>query len=295
MNGTPAASEDLQAFVATATDGSLTGAAAALGLPKSTISRRLARLEAHLNVRLFVRHRQRLRLSDDGAALLSEARAMLDGLVDLGARLRGRSAEPRGRLRVSVPRDLAAFPDVWLDFAQEHPQVALEIELTNRYVDVVREGFDVALRGGRGDDETLTARRVGGYALVAVATPAYLAEHGTLDGPADLRRHSCILLSPLRKRAGHPDRPEPPHRHLIYNDPEFARRAALRGLGVAILAPHLVAEDRAAGRLVSALAAYDPLRVPLYAVYPDRAYLRGAVTRFLAFVATRFDEQRGED
>lgn len=293
MNGTAPSTEDLDVFVTIADLGTLTGASKALGLPKSTLSRRLSRLEAQLRVRLFTRNRQRLRLTESGTALLGQAREALAALRALVDAATAAHEVPDGRLRVSVPQDLIGFGDVWLDFIERFPRVALELEPTNRYVDVVGEGFDLALRAGKGEDETLVARRVGAYHLVAVASPSYVAAHGALREPADLRRHSCVLLSPMRRRPGHPDRPELPHRHIICKDIHFAMNASLRGCGVAVLPQGMARPAIEEGRLVAVLEAYNPLVVPLFAVYPERAHLRASVAAFIDVVAGHFGGSMG--
>ncbi len=287
-SGTVPLTEDLVTFVTIADRGGLNAAARVLELPKSTLSRRIARLEETVGVVLFLRNRQKLHLTDVGRALLGQAKVALGELQALADAASLAHAAPRGRLRVSLPRDLASYRDVWLDFIERYPEVALEVEFSNRYADLVREGFDVALRGGRGDDHSLVARRVGAYHLLAVAAPGYAQRWGTLSDPAELRAHSCILLSSLRARPGHPDRPDRPHRHVIFDDAALALGAARRGMGIAILPPHMVIEDVRAGRLVKMISTYDPLQVPLFAVVPARPYVRGAVKAFIEFVEERF-------
>lgn len=284
MSTSPPATEDLETFLAIAQLGTLTGAADHLRLPKSTISRRLARLEHTLQARLFVRNRQRLTLSEAGTALLGPARASLDALRELVDAASLRQQAPSGRLRVSIPQDLISQHTLWLSFAQRYPDVALALEPTNRYVDPVSERYDLALRAGRGPDDTLVAQHIGHYALIAVASPDYVARWGKLEAASDLRRHSCILLHALAHRPGHPDHPEPPHRHIICPDERLALSAALHGLGVAILREDAVADAVAAGALLPVLDAYNPLRIPLFAVYPERAYLRPAVVAFIEHV-----------
>jgi DNA-binding transcriptional LysR family regulator len=193
---------------------------------------------------------------------------------------------------VSVPQDLIGFSDVWLDFVQRHPEVALEMEPTNRYVDVVGEGFDVALRAGTGQDDTLIARRVGDYHLVAVASPSYVETYGRLRDPAELRLRSCVLLAPLRKRPGFPERPPLPLRHVVCGDVQFALSACLAGIGVAVLPEAKVQADVRAGRLIPVLETYNPLTVPLYAVFPERAHQRTAVAAFVDVVTRHFKPRR---
>jgi DNA-binding transcriptional LysR family regulator len=285
MHGAIPSSEDLETFLAIADAGSLTAAARAMGQPKSTLSRRLARLEELLGVRLLLRNRHRLELSETGVALLEPARQALTLLREFANAADQSRAVPEGRLRVSIPMDLLGQRDLWLGFAERFPNVALELEPSNRYVDLVAERFDLALRGGRGPDESLVARPVGSYRLVAVASPEYVARFGALDEPAALRRHSCILFRAMGHRPEHPNRPDLPHRHIICPDEGFALEGARRGLGVAILRAEVVQPDVDAGALVSVLDAYNPLVVPLYAVYPERSYLRAAVTALIDYVS----------
>ena len=285
MHGAIPSSEDLETFLAIADAGSLTAAARAMGQPKSTLSRRLARLEELLGVHLLLRNRHRLELSETGVALLEPARQALTLLREFANAADQSRAVPEGRLRVSIPMDLLGQRELWLGFAERFPNVALELEPSNRYVDVVAERFDLALRGGRGPDESLVARPVGSYRLVAVASPEYVARFGALDEPAALRRHSCILFRAMGHRPGHPVRPDLPHRHIICPDEGFALEGARRGLGVAILRAEVVQPDVDAGALGSVLDAYNPLVVPLYAVYPERSYLRAAVTALIDYVS----------
>ena len=285
MHGAIPSSEDLETFLAIAKAGSLTAAARAMGQPKSTLSRRLARLEELLGVRLLLRNRHRLELSETGVALLEPARQALTLLREFANAADQSRAVPEGRLRVSIPMDLLGQRDLWLGFAERFPNVALELEPTNRYVDLVAERFDLALRGGRGPDESLVARPVGSYRLVAVASPKYVARFGALEEPAALRRHSCILFKAMGHRPGHPDRPDLPHRHIICPDELTALDGARRGLGVAILRSEVVQPDVDSGALIPVLKAYNPLVVPLYAVYPERSHLRAAVTAFVDYVS----------
>lgn len=277
MNGTRPRTEDLETFLAVVDEGGIGAAARALSLPKSTISRRLERLESELGVRLLARSNRAVRPTDEGARVVERVREALGDLDALSADARGSRETPRGRLRISAPADLAADDEVWLSFMEEHPEVELQLTLTNRYVDVVREGFDLAVRGGRGEDEALITRRLGHYRLRAVASPQWLADNSRLTTPSDLRHHSCVLLRPFT----HGERAPAGERHLIVNQLHLAHKASLRGLGIAILPSSLVDDDLAEGRLCTVLDAYDPLEVPLYAAYPDRRFLPAAMVALL--------------
>jgi DNA-binding transcriptional LysR family regulator len=276
--------EDLEALVAVVDGAGLGGAARALGVPKTTVSRRVQRLEAALGVQLLARGRQAVRLTDAGHEVVERARASLaalDALADAAAR---RQAQPQGRLRLSAPADLAAQEDVWVGFLARFPEVELQIEFTNRYVDVVREGYDLAVRGGRGDDEALMTRRLGSYALRAVASPGWAAANPPLAAPAELRQRSCVLLRPF---SGDPS-PPPGGRHLVFNQLALVLRAAAEGHGVAILPAPLVQAELDAGRLVTVLAAYDPLVVPVYAAFAGKRHLSAAAEALMAHLQAAF-------
>lgn len=276
--------EDLEALVAVVDGAGLAGAARALGVPKSTVSRRVQRLEAGLGVQLLARGRQAVRLTDAGLEVVDRARAALAELDALAAAAAGREARPQGRLRLSAPADLAAHAEVWVGFLARFPEVELHVEFTNRYVDVVREGFDLAVRGGRGDDEALMTRRLGAYALRAVASPSWAAANPPLRAPAELRERSCVLLRPF---SGDPP-PPPGGRHLIFNQLALVLRAAVEGHGVAILPAPLVQPAIEAGQLLPVLSAYDPLVVPLYAAFAGKRRRSAAAEALMAHLQAAF-------
>lgn len=279
--------KDLEVFRAVFTEGGVNAAARALRLPRSTVSRRLSALESLLRVRLFTRHGQSLTLTEDGARLAERTKDVLSGLADLCADARGADDVPSGRLRLSAPADLSGAHHLWLRLFKAFPQITFELEFTNRYVDVVREGFDVALRGGRGTDDHLVVRKLGDYQLWAVASPAYVKRYGRVTSPVELRKHTLLLLSPL---AAKPDAPTPvlPHRHLVLGDPQVARQAALAGLGVAILSKELVMKDLSRRALVPVVDAYAPLRVPLFAAFPTRRLMPAALRLVLDHLEVAF-------
>jgi DNA-binding transcriptional LysR family regulator len=289
MDGTPLQDlpiEDLRVFVVAVEEGSLNAAARKLGVPKSTVSRRLARLEERLGTALLHRSARGLAQTDAGRVVFEPARNILDELAALAELARAGMAEPRGRLHVSAPHDLAGMP-LWMDFCARHRAVELHVEFSNRYVDVVAEGFDVALRGGRGDDETLIVRRLGSYELRACATPAWAAQHGPFTAETALRELDCVLLAPFRQRPA-ARRRRAANRHIVGNDLATVVDGVLRGLGVAFLPAHASAKHLRSGRLVSVHPAYDPLAVPLYAAYPNRRYMPAALTAFLQLAGERF-------
>ena len=284
--------EQLKTFVAVGEEGSIGRAAQRLDVPKSTVSRRIAKLEEVLQTRLLQRDAGPLRVTDAGRRLMEPAAGLLEEAKELAAGFRALQDQPQGRLRVSAPMDLSGERAAWVQFAVEHPGVSLELEFTNRYVDVVAEGFDIALRGGRGDDERLTSQPIGAYNLWGVASPDYVKKKGRPGTRSALAEHDCLLLQPVRAHAllqRDFRKAFERARQFVANDLDTVLMAARRGLGVAFLPDCVCREDLASGRLVPVLDEYAPFPVKLYAVYPDRQYLPAVVRAFLDFVSAQLD------
>lgn len=274
---------DLLVFLSAIDAGSLTGAADRLGLPKSTVSRRLARLEQALGARLFERARGGMRLTDHGRLVVDPARAALADLEAVLTAVAGTRTEPRGPLRVSMSTDLAGLRALWVDFCVRYPEVELDVGFTNEYVDLAAERRHLALRGGLGEDQALVARRLGTYVLHAVAAPDYLARRGRPRSRSDLPSHDRVLLKPERVRSG--SLPQTPRgRRLVLDDLTAAHAACVAGLGIAYLPAYACREDVAAGRLEVLADETARIEVPVYAVYPDRNYLPASHTAFMDHV-----------
>ena len=278
--------EDLRAFIATLEAGSLTGAAERLSVPKSTVSRRLARLEESLDARLFDRTKGGLRLTDLGRIVVEPARNALAEVRFITDALAGARSAPAGRLRVAASADLAAYDRLWVDFAAEHPQVELETLFTHRSVDVAGEGFHLALRAG--PDRSLVAQQIGGYGLRAVASQAYVAERGRPSRDADLPNHDLVLMKPGASFEPNSRVGRTAGRRLVLDDLAAVLCAARRGLGIAFLPAYLCDPFIEAGDLAVMLDRYDPLWVPVFAVYPDRPSLPSAQRAFVAFARNVF-------
>ncbi|MEZ4294588.1 MAG: LysR family transcriptional regulator [Polyangiaceae bacterium] len=279
--------DDIAVFVKVIEEGSVSAAARRLGLPKSTVSRRLTQLEEVLGAQLVRRSGRGLSLTDVGRSFSDAATGLLADMEELVELAGGHAAAPRGRLRVSAPADLAALSEAWIGFAERYPEVELELSFSNRYVDVVSEGFDLALRGGRGEDQSLVARSLGTYSLRAVASPEHVARAGKPSGPAEIKKHDCVLLHPFRQRTGTLPRGRSAGRgrHTVVSDLSAALLGAIRGLGIAILPAYVCDGAIAEGKLVPVLDEWNPLRVPIYAVYPERRFLSAAARVFLDHVS----------
>jgi DNA-binding transcriptional LysR family regulator len=245
-------------FASVVRAGSFTRAAAQLGQPKSAVSRKVARLERSLGVRLLQRTTRRLHLSDAGARYYGQASKALEGLSDAARTLSSLQEQPQGTVRLTAPADFIpqTFAKLLDDFARKHPKVCIEIEFTSRVVDLVAEGFDLALRGTDTlRDSSLISRRIAITPLWLVASPAYLKRRGTPKNPADLARHDCILFRPQaganRWKLSGPRGEQTLEVRGAFgvDDMGFARELACRGSGIALIPSPTIADDLLRGRL----------------------------------------------
>jgi DNA-binding transcriptional LysR family regulator len=284
---------ELLAFVHTVDARSLSRAAVELGLPRVTVSRRLARLEERLGVRLVRRTTRRLALTDAGEELYRRARVVLGAVREAEAAVRRTDGVVRGLLRVSAPPSgRGGFNDLFLDFLERYPEVRLEVEFAARHVDLVGSGYDVAIRASSDLDPGLIARSLARIRLLAVASPAYLARAGVPETPADLARHACLV--------GFADGARPvTHWPLVdggkvrvegalaSNALELLLDAALRGRGIAFLPELLIQEPLRQGAIVQVLAGAVGAMSQLAVVYAEREFLPPVVRAFVNFVAAR--------
>ncbi|HEX5752983.1 MAG TPA: LysR family transcriptional regulator [Archangium sp.] len=291
----PVSPADMLLFAAVVREGSFTRAAAQLGVTKQTVSERIAKLEARLEVRLLERTTRRLRTTDAGAAYAERCAAIAVQIEEAHAELRRRQGEPVGLLRVSAPvlygrRFLAP---VLADTLVRYPKLRVELLLADRRVDLIQEGFDLAIRVGELDDSTLTARKLGEGHMYYVASPAWLAKHG-MPTARTLREVRCIGVRAHEtwEVGGTPVRIEP---HLVVNDLEIACDAVAAGIGVARL-PGLVCRDLVLAGRLRVLFSEETARVrPVYAVYPSRQYLPPKVRIFVEALARLVEPMRPLD
>jgi DNA-binding transcriptional LysR family regulator len=250
---------ELVAFARTVEAKSLTRAAAELGAPRATIGRRLARLEERLGVRLLRRTTRALVLTDAGDAFYRHARIVLDAVEQAEASVRNSDRVVRGTLRVATPPMLdPSFNALVCDFARAYPEVQVHIDASSRYVDMLREGYDVALRAGTELEPGLVVRTLARTSTVAVASPAYLAANGTPRKARDLRAHRCLVGL---MRGGLPQTHWPKagggkisiQGSFVSNDITLLKDAAVRGLGIAMLPTLLVGTLLERGALVRVL------------------------------------------
>ena len=277
--------------------GSFAAAADRLALSTSAVSRQVAELEAHLEVRLLNRTTRRLSLTEAGQAFYERCVQLLADLEETEAAVRSEAVVPKGTLRVTCgvtfgERHLA--PAV-AEFAGRHPQVAFDIDLSDRAVDLVEEGFDLAIRIGPVGAQALVARRIADTQLVCCAAPAYLASRPPLLTPDDLQQHACFAYTyaatasawTFEARDGTRHTPRISFRHRANNGRMLAAMA-VAGVGIALEPDFIVADEVRAGRLVRVLPDHQPPRSPISAVYPSRRHLSAKGRSFVDFLAERY-------
>ena len=284
---------EMEVFVRVVEQGGFSAAARACRMTPSAVSKLVARLEARLGVRMVNRSTRRFQLTPEGAAFYERSVAVLADL-DEAEREASSGAQPSGRLRVNsnVPVGTHLLLPIVPTFLACHPQVSLDIALTDRVVDLLEDRTDVALRSGPLKSSRLVARKLGQTRLMVVASPAYLARVGMPRTPADLANHNCLAFSYARAVNGWPftrrgRRTEVmPQGNTQISDGEALRAVAVAGLGVARLAAFQVRADLDAGRLVPVLEDYDPGETEdIHAVYVGQgAHLPARVRAFLDFL-----------
>ena len=291
---------ELALFVAVAERGSLSGAAEALGLSNPAATRYLASLESRLQVRLVERNTRRLYLTHEGQAFVERARHVLSELADAENALHGSQTEPSGVLRVSASLSFAMqlIAPRLVRYHQRYPQVRVHIETANRYLDMIDNGIDVAIRTREYEpDSTITIRRLATTRRVLAASPAYLAQHGRPEHPNDLLAHRLLLYmhsnnpNDLKFTHGGVVQQVTVQGLLASNDGQVLRAAALGGLGILVQPSYIVYDDIVAGRLVPVLGGWDLPRLQVNIAYPSRQHLSAKVRSFIDFMVGEFEAQ----
>lgn len=287
----------MKVFVKVAEGGSFSAAARALDMSNPSVTRHVADLEAHLHARLFNRSTRRLSLTDTGSAYLERARQLLQDLEDAAMAAGAGAATPVGTLRVNAPVSFAvnylarALPE----YTQRYPQVQLDLTLSDRAVDLVEEGYDIAIRIMRLQDHaTLVARQVGTARSLVCAAPSYLRRHGTPKTPEELARHQCLAYTYLATRDEWQfSKDGRVHKvkirgGLVANNGDLLREAAVAGMGVILQPSFIVGDAVRQKKLVPLLPDYEIGTLPIYALYPSRKHLSAKVRTFVDFLVERF-------
>ncbi|AGI23413.1 transcriptional regulator [Pseudomonas sp. ATCC 13867] len=277
--------EGLDEFVAVAETGQFTAAAERLGVSSSHVSRQVARLEERLQTRLLYRNTRKVTLSEAGQTFLQHCRRLQDAREEALRAVSDLSAEPKGLLRMTCA---VAYGERFVvplvnGFMAQFPQLRVEIELSNRQLDLLHEGFDLAIRLGRLTDSRLVATRLAPRVMYLCATPDYLARHGTPESLAELAQHNCLVGS-SDQWSFLEDGREIQHRvqgNWRCNSGQAVLDAALRGFGLCQLPDYYVLEHLRSGRLVSLLEAHQPPNTGVWALYPQQRHLSPKVRQLV--------------
>jgi DNA-binding transcriptional LysR family regulator len=288
--------EDIQAFVAVADAGGLTPAASRLGVSKSIVSRRLARLEKSLGSTLLTRTTRGATLTEAGATFREHA-ARIAAEADAARDALSPDGTVRGRLRVAAPLSFSAntFSPVLAELAARHPELQIQASFSDRKVDLVAEGFDAAIRLGVLEDSNLVARRVATFGGALVASPGYLARHGAPRTPDELLRHATINrindVWPLMHQ-GQQITVHPRNSRFTADNGAALVPAALAGLGIALLPNFLIAEHLASGALVAVMPDYPMPEAGVYVVRPPGGGASCKVRVLIDAMNQRFAQRR---
>ncbi|AGA33280.1 Transcriptional regulator, LysR family [Thioalkalivibrio nitratireducens DSM 14787] len=272
---------------------SFSAAARQLGLPTSTVSTRVARLERRLGVTLLQRTTRRLSLTELGEIYFHHAAAGLGHMLEAEAAVTASIGEPTGRLRVTAPTDLGDTILVGLleRLRRSYPRIDVDLSLTESYLDLVAEGVDVAIRAGELRDSTLIAKRVGIACWALFSSPDYLDAAPPLASPRGLRRHRCLQFTSFGKSqwtlSNRKDSVTVPmDGNLIVNDLGVIRLLTQRGQGIGILPTYICREDIEAGRLVRVLPNWEARADPVHLVYPRQRFVPPKLRAFMDVAAS---------
>ena len=288
--------QSMEVFVKVAQAGSLSAAAQTLGFSKSTVSKHLSALEEHLGVLLVNRTTRRLSLTELGAAYRDHAQRILAEIEETELAIQEHTVEPKGRLKVSAPMSFGILHLAPLlpGFMTAHPRIEVELSLDDRRIDLIDDGFDLAIRIGRLEDSTLLARRLASVHFVCAAADRYLDRHRPIGHPDDLASHNCLRYTLGRQ----------PHEWrfsrgdevaaikvtgmLAANNGDALREAAVGGLGIIYQPVFIIDADLRAQRLKPLLEDWKTPTIDIHAVFPEQRRLQPKLRRFVDYLADAF-------
>ena len=282
---------DLEVFTRVVSSGSMSAAGRALGFSPAVISKRIKRLEDRLGTRLFQRTTRQISLTEAGQGFYDRVLGIMAGIEEAEAFASGRSGQPQGTLRITAPTSFGRMhvaPHL-ARFIEAHPDLILNIVLSDEFTDIVAEGFDLAIRIGELSDSTLVARKLVPVRRILCAAPKYIARYGMPDTIDDLGDHICLRqhnhdIWKLESEAG--SMSYKPQGRLITNSSEVVREAVLSGAGIALRSTWDVGSDLKSGKLVQVLPAWEGSRnLFVSALYPSRQFLPAKVRLFIDYLA----------
>jgi DNA-binding transcriptional LysR family regulator len=284
---------EMQTFAAVVDAGSFVRAAESLDISKAAVSRYVADLEGRLGVRLLHRTTRKLSLTEEGRAFHARCKALLGELEAAESEITAQSAQASGLVKINVPVSFGILhlAPLWSDFMAANPRVALDVTLSDRVVDLVDEGYDLAVRIGSLPNSSLISRKLASTRVVLCASPAYLKKHGRPKHPDDLAEHTVIAYS-LLVMGDHWEFEGPQgkvnvlvHPVMRTNSGDTCRAAALKHQGIIFQPSFLVEGDLRSGALVELMPQYRSAEFGIYAVYPSRQFVSAKVRLLIEFLA----------
>ena len=290
--------KSIKSFIRVVEAGSISGAADRLNVAKSAVSRRLKELEEHLGVELFHRTTRRMNLTDTGRAFYHQSVRILDDLQEAELATSQAHGTLKGSLKIALPSSfgLMHIGPAINEFSKEHPQIVFDLDFNDREVDLIQEGFDLAIRIAILPDSSLIARRFAPIEIVMCASQSYLERMGAPQTPDELIEHQCLVYSLLRdfeywnildskgkeiKIKIHP--------YLKASTGEFLRDAAVEGMGIILVPSFIVYKEIKNGTLVPLFNNYKTHHIDAYAIYPQTRHLSLRVRAFVDFLVKRFE------
>jgi DNA-binding transcriptional LysR family regulator len=290
--------ENMRTFIRVVEAGTISAAADRLGVAKSAVSRRLKELEEHLGVELFHRTTRKMNLTDTGRAFYHQSVRILEDVLEAELATSQAHGTLKGSLKVALPSTfgLMHMGPAINEFLKAHPQIEFDLDFNDREVDLIQEGFDLAIRIANLPDSSLIARRLAPIQNVICASPSYLEQSGMPRTPDELVDHRCLVYSLLSDYEywnltdieGKEIRTKI-HPYLKASTGEFLRDAAAEGMGIIMVPSFIAYEEIESGTLVAILEDYNPPQIDAYAIYPQTRHLSHRVRAFVDFLVKRFE------
>ncbi|MET0404948.1 MAG: LysR family transcriptional regulator [Cystobacter sp.] len=286
---------ELLVFARVIQAGSFTAAARGLRMPKSTVSRKVSELEERVGAQLLQRTTRQLRLTEVGSVFYEHCARIVAEAEQAEQAVTRMQAAPHGLLRVTLPLSFGVFGPIIAEFLRRHPEVQVELLCTDRMVDLVGEGFDLAVRAGKLVDSSLMARRLGSIERIVVASPEYLQRRGTPKTPRDLEKHDCLLFGTSQNAgtwalsSGNKTVEVPVTTRLSVNEPDMLRAMALASTGIALMPNIACVDDVGSGRLRRVLPDWTSAESAVHAIYPSSRHHAPKVMAFVEVARELWD------
>ena len=283
----------MRTYRAVVETGSFTAAGKRLERTKAMMSRQVSELEANLNIRLINRTTRKLSITDIGQAYYQQCCRLLDDLEEVEQSLLHGHQQAKGLIRINAPQTFAELHLIAVlnEFLKEYPDVQIDLQLNDRFVDIVEEGFDLGIRIAQLDDSSLVARKLADVRIIVCASPEYLAVYGVPKTPASLAQHKCVIDTNLKQKtvwSFSNGENITINGALKVNSAVAIRKAVLAGIGIGRCPSFAVEEDIAGGHIVPLLKTYESEARGLYVIYPHRKHLAAKVRLMVDFLAKHF-------